>query len=68
MEIGVHIVVNALQLVLAVALYMAILQDNGTSTKAKEKEEAKNTAKNIFSEEDEDLLGDLGLDFYIFYG
>ena len=57
------IVVNALQLVLAVALYLPFFKIMERQQEAKEKEEAKNTAKNIFSKEEEDLLGDLGLDF-----
>lgn len=57
------IVVNALQLVLAVALYLPFFKIMERQQEAKEKEEAKNTAKNIFSKDEEDLLGDLELDF-----
>lgn len=57
------ILANALQLVLAVLLYMPFFKIMERQQEAKEQEEAKNVAKNIFSEEEEDLLGDLGLDF-----
>lgn len=57
------IVVNALQLVLAVALYWPFFKIMERQQEAKEQEEAKNAAKNIFSKEEEDLLGDLDLDF-----
>lgn len=57
------IVVNALQLVLAVALYWPFFKIMERQQEAKEKEEVKNVTKNIFSQDEEDLLGDLGLDF-----
>ena len=57
------IVVNALQLVLAVALYLPFFKIMERQQEAKEQEEAKNIAKNIFSKDEEDLLGDLELDF-----
>ena len=56
------IVANALQLVLAVALYWPFFKIMERQQEAKEKEEREN-AKNIFTDDEADLLGDLDLDF-----
>lgn len=56
------IVVNAVQLVLAVALYMPFFKIMERQAEAKEKEQQE-TSKNIFTEDDADILDDLGLDF-----
>ena len=57
------IVANALQLVLSIALYWPFFKIMERQQEAKEQEEAKNAVKNIFSKDEEDLLGDLDLDF-----
>lgn len=56
------IVANAIQLVLTVLLYMPFFKIMERQAEAKLEEENK-TSKNIFTEEEEDLLDDLGLDF-----
>ena len=56
------IVANAIQLVLTVLLYMPFFKIMERQAEAKLEEENK-TSKNIFTEDEEDLLDDLGLDF-----
>ncbi|MGL6106981.1 PTS sugar transporter subunit IIC [Romboutsia sp.] len=57
------IVANAVQLALTVALYMPFFKIMERQAEAKLKTEESQEAKNIFSKEEEDLLGDLELDF-----
>ena len=56
------IVANAIQLVLTVLLYMPFFKIMERQAEAKLEEENKKS-KNIFTEDEEDLLDDLGLDF-----
>ena len=56
------IVANAIQLVLTVLLYMPFFKIMERQAEAKLEEENK-TSKNIFTEDEEDLLDDLVLDF-----
>lgn len=57
------IVANAIQLILAIAIYLPFFKIMERQQEAKEQEKFKVTDKNIFTEEDQDLLGDLELDF-----
>lgn len=57
------ILVNALQLVLAIALYWPFFKIMERQEEENEAKKAVEETKNIFSSEDEDLLGDLDLDF-----
>ncbi len=56
------IVANAIQLVLTVLLYMPFFKIMERQAEAKLEEENK-ASKNIFTEDEEDILDDLGLDF-----
>lgn len=56
------ILVNALQLVLSVALYWPFFKIMERQEEAEEAKKVEET-KDIFSSEDKDLLGDLDLDF-----
>lgn len=57
------IVANAIQLILAIAIYLPFFKIMERQQEAKEQEKFKVADKNIFTQEDEDLLGDLELDF-----
>lgn len=57
------IVANAAQLVLTVLLYMSFFKIMERQAEAKQAEEEKQESKNIFTEEEADLLDGLDLDF-----